>query len=324
MPQGLYIDLNDGGKPMEITANLRCPSFGVEFLEGVNTSLSATIPNFYSGSTVVFLPKQTVYINTTTPTGNYYLYVLKSISVSGGIVTQNVGVSYSGTSVTHTFPGTVWQILPATTGTGTNVGLLISNSTNFLSITNSTHVGVCIYKATVTIPVGGWSTPTISGYDRSKYLVFAKWDSSAVIDFDGSTIRAFNVTDADDSPTTATLSIVIFSSGVTPTPGTGLNIFNSAGNCVFSTTKRPFIFDGSMWTPTYTATALNGRYIMLGRFGVYSTYSSGRYYIKTVGLRMSGGSVSCIRGKYIGWSDYQLMNNTLTSVSVPILPDMYV
>ncbi|EOF7780998.1 DUF6453 family protein, partial [Enterobacter hormaechei] len=28
MPRGLLIDLNDGGKRMEITAGLRCPSFG--------------------------------------------------------------------------------------------------------------------------------------------------------------------------------------------------------------------------------------------------------------------------------------------------------
>ncbi|MEP8782034.1 DUF6453 family protein, partial [Enterobacter ludwigii] len=28
MPSGLLIDLNDGGKPMEITAGLRCPTYG--------------------------------------------------------------------------------------------------------------------------------------------------------------------------------------------------------------------------------------------------------------------------------------------------------
>lgn len=322
MPQGLYLDLNDGGKPMEVTANLRCPSFGVEFTEGVAQPLSKTIPNFYSGSTVIFIPKQTVYLNTLTTTGAPYLYVLSAVTNNGATVTQSVKKSYAP-SVDHTFAGSAWQILPATTG-GRNVGLLISNSSDFLSITDSTQAGVCIWKGTVTIPSGGWNLPEVPGYDRSKYLVFAKWDSSAVIDFDGNTVRAFNVTDADDSPTTATLNIVIFSSGVTPTPGTGLNIFNAAGSCVFSTTKRPFIFDGSMWMPTYTPTALYGRYIMLGRYGLYSTYNNGRYNIKTIGLRMSGGAVSCIRGKYIGWNNYQLIDNTLTSVSVPILPDMYV
>ncbi|WP_405125390.1 DUF6453 family protein (plasmid) [Pseudomonas marginalis] len=321
MPRGLLIDLNDGGKPMEITANLRCPSFGVEFDEAVNQPLSKTIPNFYTGSDVIFLPKQTVYINSLTSSGVPNLYVLTSVTNNGPTVTQTVKKS-NESSVNHTFAGSAWQIFPASTG-GRTAGLLISNSTDFLSITDATQVGVCIWKGTVTIPTGGWSTPAIAGYDRSKYLIFAKWDSSVVIDYDGSTVRAFNVTDADDSPGTATLNIVIFASGVAPTPGTGLNIFNAAGKCVFSTTRRPFIFDGSMWTPTFTPTPLGGRYIMLGRYGLYSSLSNGRYNIKTVGLRMSGGAVSCIRGKYIGWNDIQLINNTLTSVKVPVLPDMY-
>ncbi|WP_228484912.1 DUF6453 family protein, partial [Enterobacter kobei] len=63
MPTGLLIELNDGGKRMEITAGLRCPSFGASFDSGYQKAKYADISGYVSGSQVLFIPHATAYLD---------------------------------------------------------------------------------------------------------------------------------------------------------------------------------------------------------------------------------------------------------------------
>lgn len=247
---------------MEITAGLRCPSFGASFDSGYQKAKYVDIADYVSGAQVLFIPHATAYVDA----GLWHK--MNSISISGGRVTQisrmqSLGISERDS--TYTFPGSVWQIFPS--GQRSGVGLLISDSTDFTSITNATQSGQCIWKGTVSVPTGGWAVPTIAGYDKSKYVVFGRCNSGNTIDFDGNTVRFFSPPSTnDDAPATGTIDIVIFASGVAPQPGTGLNIFNAAGACTFSTTKRPFVYLNQLWTPSTSAVSIGNGYVPLGTF----------------------------------------------------------
>ena len=321
MPRGLLIDMNDGGKRMEITAGLRCPSFGAIFDSGYQKAKYADIAGFVSGSQVLFIPHATAYLD------SGLLHKLNSISISGGRVTQNSTMKAQDISErdsTYTFPGSLWQIFPS--GQRNGVGLLISESTDFTSITNATQSGQCIWKGTVNVPTGGWPVPTIAGYDKSKYIVFGRCNSGNTVDFDGSTVRFFSAPSTnDDQPTTGTIDIVIFASGVAPVPGTGLNIFNAAGACTFSTTKRPFVYLNGLWTPSTSAFSTGNGYVPLGRFGLMVHTVNNIYVYRMFGIKMQNGNTSVQGGKYLGREQYAIFgNSSVTPLTLPVLPDMYV
>ncbi|HCQ7639143.1 hypothetical protein ASV02_23795 [Enterobacter hormaechei subsp. xiangfangensis] len=321
MPRGLLIDLNDGGKRMEITAGLRCPSFGAYFDSGYQKAKYADIAGYVSGAQVLFIPHATAYLD------SGLLHKMNSATISGGRVTQNStmkDVSISERESTYTFPGSIWQIFPP--GQRKGEGLLIDDSTDFLAITNATQSGQCIWKGTVNVPTGGWAVPTIAGYDKSKYIVFGRCNSGNTVDFDGNTVRFFSPPSTnDDAPTTGTIDIVIFASGVTPQPGTGLNIFNAAGACTFSTTKRPFVYLNQLWTPSKNAVSIGSGYVPLGRFGLMAHEVNGMYVYRMFGIKIQNGSASVQGGKYLGRERYAIFgNDTVTPLNLPVLPDMYV
>ncbi|CZV25725.1 MULTISPECIES: DUF6453 family protein [Enterobacter] len=221
-------------------------------------------------------------------------------------------VSISERESTYTFPGSLWQIFPS--GQRSGVGLLISNSTDFTSITNATHSGQCIWKGTVNVPTGGWAVPTIAGYDKSKYIVFGRCNSGNTVDFDGNTVRFFSPPSTnDDAPTTGTIDIVIFASGVAPQPGTGLNIFNAAGACTFSTTRRPFVYLNQLWTPSKNTVSIGSGYVPLGRFGLVAHEVNGMYVYRMFGIKIQNGSASVQGGKYLGRERYAIFGNDTVS-----------
>jgi hypothetical protein len=136
------------------------------FDSGYQKAKYADIAGYVSGAQVLFIPHATAYLD------SGLLHKMNSVTISGGRVTQNSTMkdnSISERESTYTFPGSLWQIFP--TGQRSGVGLLISDSTDFTSITNATQSGQCIWKGTVNVPTGGWAVPTIAGYDKSKYIV---------------------------------------------------------------------------------------------------------------------------------------------------------
>jgi hypothetical protein len=75
MPTGLLIELNDGGKRMEITAGLRCPSFGANFDSGYQKAKYADIAGYVSGQ-VLFIPHATAYLD------SGLLHKMNSVTIS--------------------------------------------------------------------------------------------------------------------------------------------------------------------------------------------------------------------------------------------------
>lgn len=165
----------------------------------------------------------------------------------------------------------------------------------------------------------------ITGISRDQYLVFAKWSAdSVVVDFDGYTVSAVVERDGENVPATVTLQIAIFASGVSPSPGTGLNIFNATGACVFSTTKRSFVYRNATYAPSWSWTDIGNTMIMLGRYGDDSSLSGGWDYIKWAGLVRSGNSVRCGKGKVSSWTaNYPVTGRRLTALSIPCVDAMY-
>ena len=320
MPTGLRIDYNDGSKVMEITAGLRCPSFGGRFPNGYGLNKYVDISGYVAGSQVVVMPYETVRLETG------LLHKLNSVTVSGARVTQNAVMKTFDTgerASTYTFPGSVWQIFPV--GQKSGFGLFISESTDFTAITNATQSGQCIWQGTVSVPLGGWAVPTISGYNKNNYVVFGRCNSGNTIDFDGTTIRFYQPPSGrGHRPTTGTIDIVIFASGVVPTPGNGLTILNAAGQCTFSTVKRPFVFLGGMWKPSTAGVSIGNGYVPLGRYGFNVNTDGGVYTFWMYGIRIQNGQASVQGGVYVGFDQYAIFgNNQVTDLNLPVLPDMY-
>jgi hypothetical protein len=76
MPTGLLIELNDGGKRMEITAGLRCPSLD-SFDSGYQKAKYADIAGYVSGAQVLFIPHATAYLD------SGLLHKMNSVTISG-------------------------------------------------------------------------------------------------------------------------------------------------------------------------------------------------------------------------------------------------
>ena len=173
--------------------------------------------------------------------------------------------------------------------------------------------------------IGGWAVPTISGYDKNNYVVFGRCNSGNTIDFDGTTVRFYQPPSGrGHRPTTGTIDIVIFASGVTPTPGNGLTILNAAGQCTFSTVKRPFVFLGGMWKPSTSGVSIGNGYVPLGRYGFNVNTDGGVYTFWMYGIKIQNGQASVQGGVYIGFDQYAIFgNNQVTDLSLPVLPDMY-
>lgn len=320
MPSGLLIDLNDGGPRMEITAGMRCPSYLLSVADAWNVSQSITIPRT-AGSDVFVAPKNTVDMEYYGPNLIPTIMMLDSCTVSGNTLAQNIWWSDSISHVQRTFAATVWEILPISTG---SAGLLISNSTDFTAITNNTKAGFCVWRGDITF-TGSWTTPTTS-IPRSNYVVFAKWSAAGVtIEFDGNVITAYQERDGDNVAATVTMRVAIFASGIGPTPGTGLNIINAQGQCVFSTTSRPFVYLGNKYTPSWNNTDIGDSMIMLGRYGFQSIRADGWSRLKWAGLVRSGNVVRCARGRQVAvWDqNYSVVNRRLTGIDIPCIPAIY-
>ena len=77
----------------------------------------------------------------------------------------------------------------------------------------------------------------------------------------------------------------------------------------------------------YSTSAVNigNGYVPLGRFGLMVHTVNGMYVYRMFGIKIQNGNASVQGGKYLGREQYAIFgNNTVTSLSLPVLPDMYV
>ncbi|MEG5646064.1 DUF6453 family protein, partial [Enterobacter asburiae] len=164
------------------------------------------------GATPFFIPSNSVVNVTRSPNLITTIMVLDGITNNGnGTLTQSVWSS-DGWGKDKTFPGTVWQILPA--WQSGNRGLLIEDSTDFIAITDVSRVASCVFSGTVNVN-GTYALP-------AKGLVFARWnDSAATLECDGNNIYSRqDYTGYDDIARSVNVDIAIFAVQA-PVPGRG-------------------------------------------------------------------------------------------------------
>lgn len=315
MARGLYIDLNDGRPVMAITAGMKCPSFGGDIADGWDQQ-TMSIPGYVAGAVPLFIPSNSV-INLTRGTDLVTtVLMLDSVTNNGnGTLTQKIwGSSDWGSN--KRFPGSLWQILPARQGG--NSGLLIEDSTDFAAITDASKIAVCIYSGRVTVN-GTYQLP-------AKGLVFARWnDGSAVLECDGVNIYSRqDTTGYDDLTRSVDVDIAIFAVSA-PVPGRGLNFINAAGQCTFSTRRRPFVFRNQFYSPGNAWVDIGNSMIALGSYGFKTATAGGWCNMRSKGIMMSGNTVKCGNGR-VGarWTDqYPVIGERFTSMSIPVIPAMY-
>lgn len=324
MGQGLYFNPADGGPVMEITAGLRCPTMCAQWNTQNWEEFTTTISNYVPGSTTFLMPRQAaVYRDPISPSLIPFVVMLTGYTISGNTVTQTWYKTNSSNVGVRPFDASLWQILPASQGSGT--GLLIQNSTDWTAIPLATMAGFCVWRGTLT--VAGEANLPATGYPQSQQIVFADWSAPGItIECDGSKIYAYKDELAyNDQPAAVTLNIAIFASGIAPTPSPGLNMFNSSGQCVFSLNKRPFIFTGASYVPSFNAVDVGPNMVPLGTYGFYSDVASGWTIFKLLGLVRDGNVVRLGAGKIKQrWTaNYALQERRAVSLTMPLVPKMY-
>lgn len=139
-------------------------------------SVSVTIPNKTSGSTLFIVPVQTGEL--TMGGGWSAPVVVNKITITNNIITFYFNNYYDVMMVKFS----VFEVL----GTGTpssNYGVMFSDASNYLEITSNDKTGCLVWKDTVTIN-GTWSVPS-SVPGRANSVIFANWnDDGAILTFD--------------------------------------------------------------------------------------------------------------------------------------------
>lgn len=314
MGNGLYINYNDGRPAMEITANLRCPGLARNFV-GVAGRRQETIGEIIPGAEPFFIPSMAAQYQQPSGTaviGN--IYWLRSVSFSGQTMIQdrrNGDISENSMA-----GGAVWQFYPIGV-MGSNRGLLIQNSTDFSVITDTGKIATCVWSGW--LAVNGDTNLPVDG------LVFAKWDSPNVsLVKEGAKLKAYvESTGYDNVAGSVNVYLAIFAVSP-PTPGIGLNIFNAAGTCTFSTTRKPLVVGGfrqfnSSWQD------IGNNMVPLGSNGYQSANAGGFCNMRLKGLMMSGNSVRTGNNAVSWrWTDrYSITGNENCSLNTPIIPFIY-
>ncbi|MCL5501269.1 DUF6453 family protein [Escherichia coli] len=314
MPNGLYINYNDGRPPMEITAGMKCPSLCQDF-GGYDDRRETIIPEILQGGTPFFTTDYTASYFPPTGVGIIgAISYLNKVSFDGTLMRQEV--KSNGTVLNSMVSGQVWQIFPASTPQG-NRGLLIADSTDFTAITDTSKIATCVFSGWVHIN-GEYTLPADG-------LVFAKWNhAEATLTKKSGKILAYrNYKDSGDFSIELDVYIAIFSVS-SPVPGTGLNIFNAAGQCTFSTTRKPLILGGfrvfnSDWQD------VGNNMVLLGTNGYESSSHGGWCRLRKRGLMMSGNSIKTGNSKTrsIWTSQYAIISSANSNMSIPLIPYIY-
>lgn len=311
MAQGIYIDLNDGRKPMTITAGMRALNFAGNF----NVSSGGFSKTFSiqgnEGASRFLLPNNGAYsFELDRGVEIYYINGFSSTSSSGTI---SIGYENGYPDRITQFSGAVVEVLRASTGQG----IYVANSTDFTSITTTDRLLVCKFAQRISftntytlpiygIPFGKWSNPGVSvEYNGSNQLICTN----------------INTEDTGDTPGSVTMDLIIFQM-VAPTPGPGLNIFNSNGACTLSTVTRPLVVSGFI-NLSGSNQYIGESYFPILRCGFNTRAIPAYKELRNKGIVMSNGYVRSGTGSRI--VRYEIGNRPDVTISTPLpyLPDMY-
>lgn len=311
MPQGIYIDLNDGRNPMTITSGLRAMSFCNNFSLS-NAGFTKTFPiTGTTGASRFLLPRNGSFsFELDRGVEVYYINGFSSTNTTGTIT---IGGANAYEDRITDFSGSVVEILRASTGQG----IYVSDSTDFASITTNDRLYTCRYANRVSF-TGNFSLP-VGG------IPFGKWDNPGVsVEFDGNNTlfcTNINTEDTGDTPGSVTLDLVIFQR-VAPTPGRGISIINSSGVCTFSTETRPLVVSGFVNLANGNQTIGNSYFPIL-RTGFNTRAIPAYKELRNKGVVMSGGVVRT--GSGTRGPRFEIGNRFDVTLNFPLpyLPDMY-
>lgn len=321
MPEGIYINYNDGRPAMQITSGLRALSFCANFNQRCQSDQTLTInTTLTSGSQVFVIPTKPVEIIEVYDQGLVVPspFYISSISRNGnsGVILKG-GNPFGYTGKLPQWAGSIMEVLPAATY---NTGLFVSNSTNFTAISNNAKLMTCQYAKSVTVN-GSLKLP-VSG------IPFARWNSANVsVGFDGTNIivRDISYTGRDDVAASVTMELVIFNN-TPPVAGDGITMTNTAGQVTFSTVKKPFLFDKTL-TLTTSDQDIGNRLIQLAYYGMKNVYNGGYDHVRYNGIRMYGNKVRAERNKVIGNYYSPSLRPPERNIVIPTpiiaLPNMY-
>lgn len=321
MPQGIYINYNDGRPPMTITAGLRAPSYCTFFNQRCQSDQTLTINTPLSpGSELIIVPTSPIEVidvidnQVIVPTAFYINSVTRNGN-SGVIIRGANQWGYNG--FTPQWAGYLMEILPASTY---NTGLYVANSTDFTAISSNAKLMTCQYAGRVTVN-GNFRLP-VSG------IPFAKWSSDSVsVGFDGTniTVRSLSYTGMDDVAGSVTIDLVIFNN-TPPVAGDGITMVNRNGQVTFSTIKKPFIYDRSI-NLSASNQNIGDKFIQLGYYGMRNRYVSGYDNIRYNGVYMYNGNVRAERNRVYGNYNVSSLRpperNIILPIPALILPNMY-
>lgn len=311
MAQGIYIDLNDGRKPMTITAGMRALNFAGNF----NVSSGGFSKNFSiqgnEGASRFLIPNNGAY--TFRLDRGLEIYYINGFSSTASTGTISIGSENGFPDRITDFSGTVVEVLKESTGQG----IYVANSTDFTSITTTSSILVCKFAKRISftdtytmpiygIPFGKWSNPGVSvEYNGRNQLICTN----------------INTNDTGDTPGSVTMDLIIFQM-VAPTPGPGLNIFNSNGDCTFSTVTRPLVVSGFI-NLSGSNQYIGESYFPILRCGFNTRAIPAYKELRYKGIVMSDGYVRSGTGSDI--VTYILGNRPDITIPTPLpyLPDMY-
>lgn len=253
MAVGILCRPYDTDKSFELSENVRVPQYCGEVTYPVDGQWRG-VPNYINGSTVhaLIISMGSVY-----PKLNfgYIDSLVSSIEINEG----SIRASKNAESLASEFTARCFQILPVGES---DYGIRLQNSTNLTEVTNT---GAClrpIWRGEVKIN-GHWQYPDLGG-DRSKYIAFVNWnnpsvgltsnmyainESSYTGDYWGIACGQADLTGRYDGlghERSVDAKVVIFYPAEPEITPCGINIFNAAGQCSWSSKYTPFLLRGNL------------------------------------------------------------------------------
>ncbi|WP_145586674.1 DUF6453 family protein [Yersinia kristensenii] len=317
----LYVSPADGGKGVNITSGSRL----LKFLGNYDVSGSparATLSG-YTGGSLYLVP--TRFGGVFSSGSSSFGWYINGYSLSGNQITFSTSDGGPGWAVFSAFE------IPGSPSFGT-YGLLLQDSVNYMSITDSSTLGFCVWRGQANIS-SDWQVP--AGIpNRENAVVFANWnnpDVSLNYDNDRKNIHCFQI---NPNGTTGNGSVVanvcVFTTGFYPQPpstGTaGLAIFNTAGQCTYSSRYAPLILGKTVQissTPnSWINTGIQKPMIPLPSLGGFPSgpIMSGNYrgWYRSA-MRMSGSNITAGAGAYENSSNTLDYPSGISPLALPVL-----
>ncbi|EDE6094635.1 hypothetical protein BXG97_23170 [Salmonella enterica subsp. enterica serovar Enteritidis] len=157
-------------------------------------------------------------------------------------------------------------------------------------------------------------------------------DNSKTLLYEGGAITCWNnVGDIDSVAQSVTAKVVIFAAGIEPTPQRGgLNMWNAAGRCTFSSGNRPFITYGGQIPINMADQNTGGGMVQLCSTGWgFNAHDNGNTaWTKGMGLTMGNNTARAgyanLIHKDTDWYASSSIEPHPTGFYVHVIPDIYI